>query len=377
MVVLLLAVGLQSCELPQNEKTSSKKSKKSSKKKSTKKKKKGNEPAPIEEISMSSYLPRLNESPLGSRSKEEIPEIEVDADKSGYINNNYQGLSMNQRKMVDQINAYRVKGCTCAGQYFKPVAPLRVNSKLTRTASYHASDMKNKRRLSHKGRNGQGMATRIKSDGYNYQEASQNITNNSSAPGEALVYLMRNPKNCANIMRAEFTDIGIGQAGTYWTQLFAKPIINTFPKDPFYKTQTVSYSTNSAFRNEMLREVNSIRTKGCYCGKKYYEPVQPLSWNTKLEKSSYLHSRDMARRKTLTHTGGDGSDIGKRVERVGYNYKSAGENVSVRKYSLKSAVQGWKKSPKHCINMMRAEFTEMGAAEFEHYWTQNFGMQQR
>jgi len=371
MTLLVLAYTFQACELPlpTEADTNQLKKKKSSTKKPVKKKKqlakKNTHP---EEATTSPFSTRLNESPITERNIVD----KVDADQSEYLTANETQLSYAQQSMLKEINAVRKKGCSCSGKYFPPATALKIDQKLVSTASHHAMDMYQKKRLSHSGHYGLAMNVRLKHEGYKYQEASQNITGNSSSAKEALRFMMRNPKNCANIMRPDFTDVGVGNKGHYWSQVFAKPKQTVAT---FYKPQTVSYSKNSAFRQEMLRAVNQLRAKGCYCGNTYYPPAQPLQWSAKLERASYYHSRDMERQGKLSHRGSNGSKLADRVTQAGYDYRSTGENVSHRKHSIQAAVDSWKRSPGHCVNIMRKEFTEIGAAEYNSFWTQNFGSQ--
>ncbi len=372
MALLVLSLILQACEVPfpKEEKQQSKKQK--TRKKSKKKAKKSNNQTAKKTEPQKAEAPtlpkRLNESPIKQQEYDETA-----ADLSEYLTTEKSELSYAQQAMLNEINKLRRKGCTCNGQYFPPTKPLTVNHKLIRTASYHASHMYQKKRLSHTGHYGLSVDVRLKNEGYSYREASQNITAISASAKEALAYMMRNPKNCANMMRPDFKDVGIGNSGNFWSQVFAKPKQIAAPIPTFYKPQTVSYSKNLTFQKEMLKAVNALRAKGCYCGNTYYPPVSSLRWNKQLERSSYYHSHDMARQGKLSHRGSNGSKLADRVTKAGYDYRSTGENVSYRKHSIQAAVDSWKSSPGHCVNIMRSEFTEIGAAEYKNYWTQNFG----
>jgi len=56
-------------------------------------------------------------------------------------------------------------------------------------------------------------------------------------------------------------------------------------------------------------------------------PAQPLAPNRLLHKAAVKHSRDMATTGVQTHTGSDGSTIGQRVKREGYNFNRVTENI--------------------------------------------------
>jgi uncharacterized protein YkwD len=145
--------------------------------------------------------------------------------------------------------------------------------------------------------------------------------------------------------------------------------------DAFQFEGNFSKTTNEpdAWKVEMLQLVNKIRAEGCTCGRKKMPPAPPLRWNGKLEKAAQAHANDMARANYLGHRGSDGSKIGDRADRAGYDWMAVAENVSWGGSSAKDTFEGWKDSPGHCLNMMNAGYKEMGAARKGSYWAQLFG----
>jgi len=87
-----------------------------------------------------------------------------------------------------------------------------------------------------------------------------------------------------------------------------------------------------------------------------------MKWNPVLSQAALEHSRDMAHEDNLTHQGSDGSTIGQRLTRAGYQWGLAGENIQAGVGSPEEAVAGWVASPGHCVNLMNPTFTEMGGA---------------
>ena len=123
----------------------------------------------------------------------------------------------------------------------------------------------------------------------------------------------------------------------------------------------------------ILQLVNEARKKGCNCGDTYYAPVPPLAWNELLEKAAYNHAKDMYQNNYFSHTGKDGSTAGERLSRVGYTWRSFGENIGMGYRNEKEVVEGWLKSPGHCKNIMAMKFKEVAVARVGDYWTQTFG----
>jgi uncharacterized protein YkwD len=111
---------------------------------------------------------------------------------------------------------------------------------------------------------------------------------------------------------------------------------------------------------ETLRQINAYRAAGATCGSQRFEPAAPLAWNELLQTAATRHAEDMAQRGSMSHTGGDGSDVGSRVNRVGYDWWGVSENVSAGYRSGPDALLGWMKSPGHCANLMTPDYTEVG-----------------
>ncbi len=137
-------------------------------------------------------------------------------------------------------------------------------------------------------------------------------------------------------------------------------------------------SENKVNREMFLGLVNQLRTNGCQCGNTYYPAVGKVVWSPTLEGVSLDHSKDMAQNNYFSHKAKDGSLTQQRLERVGYNWQSYGENIyRTSGYSAteKEVVKAWRDSPGQCSNLMGKHFKEMGVAEHNDYWTQVFGSQ--
>lgn len=116
----------------------------------------------------------------------------------------------------------------------------------------------------------------------------------------------------------------------------------------------------------VLGLVNSERAKaGC----------APVTVDAKLTKAAQNHSQDMADHQNMSHTGSDGSSMTDRLARVGYQYRSAAENVAAGYGTADSVMDGWMNSPGHKANILNCGFKEIGIglAGPGNYWTQNFG----
>ncbi|MGW4293903.1 CAP domain-containing protein [Micromonospora chersina] len=130
---------------------------------------------------------------------------------------------------------------------------------------------------------------------------------------------------------------------------------------------TTSTKGLTAELREVVDLVNQERAKaGC----------KALAVNDKLTLAAQRHSQDQADHKTMSHDGSDGSDVGDRLDRVGYAWRSYGENVAWNQQSPAAVMDAWMNSPGHRANILNCSFTEIGvgvARSNGPYWTQDFG----
>lgn len=99
--------------------------------------------------------------------------------------------------------------------------PLRVDPRLNRSAQRHSEDMARRRFFSHNNPDGQSFSDRERAAGYQ-ATGGENIARGQETAAEVMRVWMNSPPHRRNILRCEFTTIGVGYvaAGHYWTQNF-------------------------------------------------------------------------------------------------------------------------------------------------------------
>lgn len=108
------------------------------------------------------------------------------------------------------------------------------------------------------------------------------------------------------------------------------------------------------FEVNLLREVNAVRARN---------GAQALALDARLTQAALAHARDMIRHgPQLAHRGSDGSQVGDRVTRHGYSWRTVAENISLGRNDPRAVVGAWMNSPGHRANLLRATVTQMGAA---------------
>jgi len=139
-----------------------------------------------------------------------------------------------------------------------------------------------------------------------------------------------------------------------------------------YEDELYADAPENPDKNKLLGLVNEARKTGRYCGDEYFPPAGKVVWNELLEAAAQMHSDDMNTYDFLSHTGSDGSSPGDRLEKVGYEWTTYGENIAKGYPTEEEVIKGWLESPGHCANIMNPDFTEMGVATSGKYWTQIF-----
>jgi uncharacterized protein YkwD len=86
----------------------------------------------------------------------------------------------------------------------------------------------------------------------------------------------------------------------------------------------------------------------------------PLAANPVLAAAAQAKAEDMAAREYFAHQSPEGWEPWVWLERAGYAYLSAGENLAVNFYQSQTVVEAWLASPRHRDNILRPDFTEMG-----------------
>jgi len=105
--------------------------------------------------------------------------------------------------------------------------------------------------------------------------------------------------------------------------------------------------------------------------------LPPLVPGDALNAAARDHAADWAARRRMSHRGGDGSSPFRRIERAGYSYARAGENVAAGQRTTGEVMADWMRSPGHRRNVL-GNFSEIGAAYATDrngtpYWCVTFG----
>ncbi|MGW4073457.1 CAP domain-containing protein [Streptomyces asiaticus] len=121
--------------------------------------------------------------------------------------------------------ASEVIALTNAERVAARLAPLSPDPRLTAAAQAHSDDMVARDFYSHTGPEGHQPWDRARAAGATHRGIGENIACGQRSPEEVVRGWMNSPGHRANILKPDFTHIGVGhatgsRAGTYWTQVF-------------------------------------------------------------------------------------------------------------------------------------------------------------
>ena len=88
--------------------------------------------------------------------------------------------------------------------------------------------------------------------------------------------------------------------------------------------------------------------------------LQILTVNPILNKVAEMKALDMATKGYFAHTSPEGKTPWYWLEKVGYKYQYAGENLAINFSDSKDVADAWMKSPTHKVNIVKENYTEVG-----------------
>lgn len=122
--------------------------------------------------------------------------------------------------------------------------------------------------------------------------------------------------------------------------------------------------------HRLLHEINQERAR-------YKLPGFRMS--PRLTRAARGHACDNANHNRLSHVGTDGSRVGARVIRAGYDFRFLTENVALGHRRPEQVLKAWLHSSSHRQNLLEAKTTELGVGvalgrDGRLHWVMNGGL---
>jgi len=113
---------------------------------------------------------------------------------------------------------------------------------------------------------------------------------------------------------------------------------------------------SSITAKNIIKLVNDARSK---------EGLKALQENSSLSKAAAQKAEDMLKNDYFAHNSPSGKTPWYWMEKSGYDYKYAGENLAMNFTSAEEEQKAWMKSPTHRKNILNANYQEIGVAVAE------------
>ncbi len=119
---------------------------------------------------------------------------------------------------------------------------------------------------------------------------------------------------------------------------------------PLYKHGVLAYATEMSVSGLLSATNNERRSNH----------VSTLSLNSRLTSAAQAKANDMKTRDYWSHTTPDGKEPWTFIQKAGYQYLKAGENLAYGFDSSSSTINGWMNSPSHRENLLDKAYSEVG-----------------
>ncbi|MCU0952435.1 MAG: CAP domain-containing protein [Burkholderiaceae bacterium] len=134
------------------------------------------------------------------------------------------------QRVLALVNEARRSARRCGADAYPAAPPVTWNDALAAAALAHSRDMARSQRFAHQGSDGSEVGARVTRQGYTWQAVGENIAAGPGSAQQVVNGWIGSPGHCANLMSAEFTQMGAAfviapeaPLAIYWTQVFATP----------------------------------------------------------------------------------------------------------------------------------------------------------
>lgn len=144
-------------------------------------------------------------------------------------------------------------------------------------------------------------------------------------------------------------------AKVYWPYLPLVIVVSlalwlSYPSVARSQRGVLSYSTHIS-TTSLLSVTNQQRDK---------DSKSPLMLNAQLSQAAQAKANDMAARNYWSHTTPDGQAPWIFIDRAGYRYQAAAENLAYGFDDSANTIKGWLNSTEHRENLLSNEYSEVG-----------------
>jgi uncharacterized protein YkwD len=135
------------------------------------------------------------------------------------------------RRVLELVNTARAEPRSCGDRRYAAVPSLAWSTRLAQAAQAHSTDMAQQDYVDHSSPDGNQVGDRVTRVGYRWRAVGENIAAGQGSAQQVVAAWLSSPGHCANIMSADFTDMGAAHAirpgnavAIYWTQVFGRAL---------------------------------------------------------------------------------------------------------------------------------------------------------
>ncbi len=133
-------------------------------------------------------------------------------------------LLFSKSKILRLVNKERKSGGYCGETFYQAAKDLKWNKELEQVAIMHSKDMFNRIYFDHASPEGKKVQDRVEVVDYSWIYLGENLAYGAITEVEVVQEWMSSPGHCRNILNPNFTEMGVGVTGLYWTQVLAAPM---------------------------------------------------------------------------------------------------------------------------------------------------------
>ena len=185
----------------------------------------------------------------------------------------------------------------------------------------------------------------------------------SPEPGTYETHTVNSSKDCSSLCQSDNKCRGM-QA---YQPDVTRPVMYCFLNDGLSPGSSFTVKPPEPLDlNKAVQDLNAYRAR---------YGLDPVRLNVRLNDASEVHAKDLAEHGIASHTGSDGSSHSDRVQREGYYFSIAAENVATGQKSWDKVFKAWQDSPGHNENLLLPNVTDFGVAlvyepttTYANYW---------
>jgi uncharacterized protein YkwD len=251
------------------------------------------------------------------------------------------------------------------------VAPLHLRAPLNQVAQQNAEEARGNEAALYDEKAIPRIQERLRRTGYEAHGWHQAFASGKEEPAALVAWIKKeNPGAFRSLIDPDYQELGIGISEIRGTPLY--DFFLAWGESESFARQTAGLNDLAGARAAMLARVNAERAAA---------RRPPLVLDPRLNESAQRHAEDMLRRSYYNHVSPEGTTLGDRVRKSGYDPHLVAENIARGPYTVAEAMDNWMQSREHRGNLLQPALRDLGvgiavgrnSVGYTVLWVQDFG----